>query len=78
MSLSLEDIEKDIASVMKAIEQSIANHNILLGQLQGLQHVQGKLKSTVDCVAGVADTVEKVVDAIPETPVQPSTQENPA
>ena len=68
----LAELEKDLDIVVKALEQSLANHNVLIGQKQGIEHVIAKIKSsavsvekTAETVEKVADTAETVVEAIP-------------
>lgn len=63
----LAGLEKDLEGVVKAIEQSIANHNMLLGQKQGLEHVIAKIKTAAQTVENVASATEAVVEAVPES-----------
>lgn len=63
----LAELEKDLDIVVKALEQSLANHNVLIGQKQGIEHVIAKIKSSAQAVEKVADAAETVVEAVPES-----------
>lgn len=59
----LEQLEQDLKNVVSALEQSLANHNFLIGQKQTLETVIARIKQGVDTAASTVDSVEKVVDA---------------
>lgn len=64
----LERYETDLKIVDKALEESLANHNVLIGQRQTILHyIQiEKDKAKVADVEKVADTVESTVEAVAE------------
>ncbi len=62
MSFDLAALEKDLANVVSAIEQSLANHNVLIGQKQGLEYVINKMKQGAQAVETVATAVEGVIE----------------
>ncbi len=62
----LEQFERDLAIVEKALEQSLSNHNVLIGQKQTILHYIAKAKEVSDSIDKMADTVETVVEAVPE------------
>ncbi len=51
----LEDFKKDLESIVKAIEQSLANHNVLLGQKQAIEHVIAKIEADVPTISKEAE-----------------------
>jgi hypothetical protein len=64
-SKMIEQLEKDLANIAKAIDQSAANHNVLMGQKIALEHVIAKMKEAVVKVETVSEAVEQVVDTSP-------------
>ena len=56
-------LEKDLASIVKAIEQAFANVNVLQGQKQGLEHAIKTIQAAANTTETVANAVEAVVDA---------------
>ncbi len=62
--MNIEQFEKDLANVTQAIEQSMANHNVLIGQKQALMHVIDKMKQGAQVVEKVADIAETVIEAV--------------
>lgn len=53
----LEKLEVRIKELEHALNQSLANHNVILGQLTEARHMFEDVKS-------VADVAEKVIDAV--------------
>ena len=76
LKMTLAEIEQDIANVAKALEQTLANHNILVGQRQALEHIVSKIKAAAQDTATVATDVETVINtadaALEPTPVTTS------
>ncbi len=59
--MSIEKLEKDLEGVKAAIEQGVANINVLRGQAQGLEHAIKTLKgagASSEAVEVVAETIE--------------------
>ena len=63
----LEQFERDLQIVEKAIEQSLANHNVLLGQKQTILHYIEKTKAAAATVEKAASTVEEVANTVEAT-----------
>lgn len=59
----IEQLEKDLESVVKAVEQAVANVNILNGQKQGLEHAVKAIKAAAIATEKVASVVEHVASA---------------
>ena len=68
----LEDLEKDLENIVKAIEQTLANHNVLLGQKTAIASVIARMKEAAD----VAETVAPVLEGEVIPAAQPA--ETPA
>ena len=67
----IAQLEKDLAEVVKAIEQAFANVNILQGQKQGLEHALRAIKAAADVTETVTTALEgEVIPAAPVTPTQ--------
>ena len=62
--MSIEQFEKDLANVTTAIEQSLTNHNVLIGQKQALIHVIAKLKEAAQAVEKIATVADQVVEVV--------------
>ena len=54
----LEQFERDLNIVEKAIEQSMANHNVLVGQKQTILHYIAKFKEGAEKVEEEVKTEE--------------------
>jgi hypothetical protein len=67
--MNLSELEKDLQTVLAAIEQSAANHNVLIGQKQGLEHVITKMKQVAVAVENAANVVEGVIEPAPAASV---------
>ncbi len=52
-----EEIEKRIAHIQSAVEQSIANHNALLGRLEEAKHCLSLLEEAANAANEVIDAV---------------------
>lgn len=57
-------IEKRIADLTKAVEQSIANHNALLGRLSEAQHVLSIVLEAAEAIAPVIETAVEAVESV--------------
>ncbi len=65
----LEGLKKDLESIVNAIEQSLANHNVLLGQKQAIEHVIKKIEADVPVMPSEAEiefvpVVEEVIESV--------------
>ena len=59
--MSLQAIEQRITEIKAALEQSLANHNSLLGRLAEAQHLLTVATTVVEDVAPVVADVAEVV-----------------
>ncbi len=56
----LEKLELRIKELEHALNQSVASHNMILGQLTEARYILESVKSTDDVVEGVIDAVSPV------------------
>lgn len=55
-------IENRISEIMKAIEQSIAHHNSLLGRLDEAKHILAQVEAAAPVVIDAIEAVEQIAE----------------